>query len=62
MHGIVRTRILKAGTEPSYKNIHRVEVHYLDGRVVCFMPEAPLTGRTSASTRWITRDFEGAVD
>jgi hypothetical protein len=40
MHGIARTRNLKEGTEPRYHNIHRIEVRYTDGRVVCFVPEA----------------------
>ncbi len=40
MHGIVRTRNLKEGTEPRYTNIRRIEVRYKDGRLVCFVPEA----------------------
>jgi len=40
MHGIVRTRNLKEATEPSYRDIHRIEVRYSDGRVICFVPEA----------------------
>jgi len=39
MHGIVRTRNLKEGTEPSYTNIRRVEVRYADGRVMNFVAE-----------------------
>jgi len=41
MHGIVRTRNLnREGTEPRYTNIHRIEVRYTNGRIVCFVPEA----------------------
>jgi len=40
MHGILRTRNLKEGTEPKYTNIRRIEVRYSDGRIVRFVPEA----------------------
>ncbi len=40
MHGIIRTRNLKEGTDPQYTNIRRIEVRYSDGRVVTFVPEA----------------------
>ena len=40
MHGIVRTRNLKEGTDPKYTNIRRIEVRYSDGRVVRFVAEA----------------------
>lgn len=39
MHGIVRTRNLKEGTDPRYTNIRRIEVRYSDGRVVRFVAE-----------------------
>ena len=39
MHGIVRTRNLKEGTDPRYTNIRRIEVRYSDGGVVRFVAE-----------------------
>jgi hypothetical protein len=47
MHGIVRTRNLKEGTEPSYQEVHRIEARYSDGRIICFVPV--LTLRFSAN-------------
>ena len=40
MHGIIRTRNLKEGTNPNYNNIRRIEVRYSDGRVMSFVAEA----------------------
>ena len=40
MHGIIRTRNLKEGTNPNFNNIRRIEVRYSDGRVVRFVAEA----------------------
>jgi hypothetical protein len=40
VHGIVRTRNLKEGSDPKYTNIRRIEVRYSDGRVVRFVAEA----------------------
>ena len=41
MHGITRTENLKEGTGPrSYTYLHRIKVHYSDGRVRSFAPEA----------------------
>ena len=40
MHGLVRRRNLKEGTDPNYTRIRRIEVRYSDGQVVRFVPEA----------------------
>ena len=40
MHGIVRKRTAGGEDEPSYMNVWRVVVRYVDGRTVTFVPEA----------------------
>ena len=39
MHGIVRTRNLKEGTDPKYTNIRRIEVRY-SGQLVEVLTKA----------------------
>jgi hypothetical protein len=40
VHGIVRQRNLKEGSDGRFTNIRRIEVRYSDGRIVRFIPEA----------------------
>ncbi len=40
MHGIIRQRNLKEGTEPSYTNVRRIKVRYSDGTTMTFVSEA----------------------
>lgn len=40
MHGILRTRNLKEGSDGKFTKIRRIEVRYTDGRIVRFIPEA----------------------
>ncbi len=40
MHGIIRKRNLKEGTEVKSTNIRRIEVRYTGGATMTFVPEA----------------------